>query len=1609
MSEHLHQQLNEHWRDAMLALCLTHTLTQHTPLQASALKNKEVTADDLYAYWLIDVQVSQAVPTSRVASAIASLQHYINALSLGLEPGYDLQGMSALQHTTWRDGLHAYAAWRTAQQLRHFPANYLNPSLRRDKTENFQQLENDIYQCRIQTDSVLPAIQRYLARFEEIATLKTLNGYIDGDKDRFANSVYYFIGKSNVDNTYYWRSLDMSRRCMRQATLDGQFYKQDAPQPDAWSAWKKIPLLASPNIPDHSVRPVYFNNRLFVVWAQCVSPTPSTYNTEYSWAQLGETEQDYKLRLQGFLKNNFIQFRLYYAYLKHDGSWSGPQVCSDEYCVMKELNRLSKEALMRATDTVAILDTSTTPASLFLGLNAHATPSQAVNNKIRSDFFQAIRINPDFYTERLFSRGTLLDLRPNAQHEKTARRYLSLFIYGNEHNFHFHAPVSETVAVPKGTNSAAVLDYPDWNYDGTQAYISDLTNLGDIVFNRTSSALEVTTRLDKAFPEHRTLEFKSRTSKAEFYLNLSTLHSPANNSEKLALQKGSELSITSDIGLPCRWVSLTVTCLKTGATYNNLIHKDKHDTSMGAQHLPLETDRNQSTVPLKDYYIEPDAFNFLFENTNTEYRIAVSFYTEQKATIPFESDWVFNTAIATLYARHYKPVIIIPRDENNLLPKKIHRANSYIVGEPKTSRREMNGTFSSLASTHTFSTHIQLDPTTLRPFEEHSNGTALARAITIIHGVLILDVNTRINDRLIRGYALKALSLTLPEQDAAPIRPLSPRISRRVSQPHGTAEFIDFSNSMIKLSDSRVADAQRAPIRLNTCVTQQLNSAASISLDQLFSMTASHWREPALVSHEPPTLLDFHGAYGHYFWELFLYLPWLVASRLNMEQRYAEAEAWLKYLFDPNSMPAQQPPAYWRLHALTPDQPELSYARNHPDDPNQLALSAPVYFRQALYRLYVDIQLNRGDAAYRQASADSLAEAKLWFMRVKSLLGPRPVSTLEEPWQPMTLEDLSASHSTSLRQRELQMGQQTAPGYPLCRAPASDPQHPFARDSSALCLPLDPGLVARWDTVDSRLFNLRHHLSISGKPLHLSLFAPALPAQLLLERLGSRNGITPSAALGSQLADIGHYRFQVVHAHAMSRVDNVIQLGQSLLSLFERKDQTELAQQLQQHVWELAQLGVEQQIQGMRIDEHNHKALLAGRRVIEGRMQYFEKRLQEGISTAESQASQQYLESARWELVASAAQAGAGLAMLIPNIFGTSNGGIRWEGAFHAIQAGAQGAANEKRASANHLERNEQFNRRAQEWAQALEQCRLELTQVDLQLETQAQQTAMLGLQLRQTEKAMLHARDTYELLNKRFTNEQLYQWFNSQLATFYYQAYDAAHALCLNAQACWQYERADWDTRFIQNSRWNNQFRGMSAGESLKLDLMKMHDAYLQRNQRDLEIRKTVSLRQLKGKDSTVTTHLDWSALHLELLKSGNVTFELTKALFDADYDHHYLRRIKSISVSLPATLGPYEDIRATLTQTWNQIQLTKSPSSTRENMRVREQVALSTGLNDNGLFTLNFDTDERYVPFEYTGAVSKWCLKFSKPDTQADMLKSLSDIIVHVHYTARSTGGQG
>ncbi|WP_256660092.1 hypothetical protein [Pseudomonas sp. R2-37-08W] len=385
--------------------------------------------------------------------------------------------------------------------------------------------------------------------------------------------------------------------------------------------------------------------------------------------------------------------------------------------------------------------------------------------------------------------------------------------------------------------------------------------------------------------------------------------------------------------------------------------------------------------------------------------------------------------------------------------------------------------------------------------------------------------------------------------------------------------------------------------------------------------------------------------------------------------------------------------------------------------------------------------------------------------------------------------------------------------------------------------------MARWDKLESRLHNLRHNLDITGKPLHLPLYgAPLSPLKLLAAQ--GQGAFGESGAAPFVDAHVGHYRFQVMSGHALTAAEAVIQFGSTVLTLIERKEQAEYLELQQQQAWDLANIVVTQQTQALQIDARNRQALDASRRMIESRMHYYAHQLTEGISAGESQAGLLYLISTGFDTAACAAAAAAGVAMVAPNIFGTSVGGSRWEGPFYAAQAIAQGVATALRGTAADLDRSEQFNRRAQEWAHAQEQARLELAQVDAQLQAYAEQEKATRLQLRLAQTSLAQAWSNYQLLAKRFSKAQLYDWLNAQLSTFYYQVYDLSLSLCRSAQACWQYEIADYARTFIQPGAWNNNYRGYLAGEALKLSLLNMNAAYLNHNVRDLEIVKTISLR---------------------------------------------------------------------------------------------------------------------------------------------------------------------
>jgi hypothetical protein len=1270
MNDVIKKQLDESLRDALLAFYLNNI----APNDATKLKS----AQDLYEYWLLDVLVSQDVPTTPVACAIASLQQYINRILMNMEAGYDPKFFTAEHWQSWRNELHQYPVWAAYQKLHYFPSTYLDPTLRANKSDNFQQLENVLNQNRIQPDAVQSAILGYLARFEEVANLTILNGYIDGED--FANSTYYFIAKSRTENTYFWRSLDMAQRPLTgtPAQPPAIAAKLDQPHPYAWSDWEKADVPVSESAVENSIRPVWFNNRLFIIWAECICQDQSALHTPSNVTAVASRVQ-------------YPLLRLSYCFKKQDRSWSTPRVVQQQRWKDDALADIGADVIKSMIGTVAIQHRRDSSDVLLLALCAR-------------------------------DPGTDLQSQPGRH---------STFIW--------------------------------------------------------------TTYIDK--------------------------------------------NLRSD---------------------------------------PVRLTATQDAVKQK---FDPNGF-------------------VEKVLIDFSAH--------RLQTKGYK--VVAPSDDT-----------------------QASGQDSSASDTFSY-----------------------------------------------QG-------------------PVPPSIISESKSHLGSIQFMDFAKSPIENSDGKSQKRQR--IRLNTVFAAELIRRTENSLDELFDLATQQLPEPA-ISSDQGNRMDFHGPYGRYFTELFLYLPWLVAYRLNAEHRYEEAERWLRYVFDPGRTKTD----CWKSVPLF-DSDMTSYSSHAPHDPHQIALSHPVHFRKALYFLYLDILTNRGDAAYRELTPDSLSEAKLWYVRTLDLLGPRPVVRLTDHWPAVSLEKLSLADNDELRSFEDSEPLSTT--FPPSFANGGSSQaFLVAIDSPHFRLPFNSQLLKCWDVVESRLYNLRHNLDIAGKPLHLPLFAAPLDPRALL---GVRAPTAPDGASTKSLSgQIPHYRFTFMHSQAQNAVDSVSQFGATLVSLIERSEQAQLQELQQQQAWDLAKISLELQRQALNVNRQNRQALLASQAIIQNRVGHYKKLLDDALSLNETQASQSYVSSGTLEAAAMTCQIAAGGLMMAPNVFGFSNGGSRWEGPTLAVSAAFHSSAIISRTVGAQLDRQAIFSRREDEWRHAHDQSRLELAQIDAQLAQFTEQETATRLQLCLAESALSQAKANYDFLSKRFTKSQLYQWLNCQFAALYHQAYDATMALCLEAEACWQYEIADFDMRFIQPGTWYTTYRGLGAGELLKNNLLKMRTEYLRRHERELEIRKTVSLRQLKRQTPASPLNKEWPQIHADL-KRGTYEFELTQQLFEDDYKdkHHYLRRIKTISVSLPALIGPFENVRATLTQTASKVFLSPGDrGKTLESLRANQQIALSTGVDDNGLFTLNFN-DERYLPFEHTGAISKWQLTFANPAAQQDLLDSLTDVIVHVSYTARVGAG--
>ncbi|QYU69512.1 hypothetical protein J4558_05050 [Leptolyngbya sp. 15MV] len=708
--------------------------------------------------------------------------------------------------------------------------------------------------------------------------------------------------------------------------------------------------------------------------------------------------------------------------------------------------------------------------------------------------------------------------------------------------------------------------------------------------------------------------------------------------------------------------------------------------------------------------------------------------------------------------------------------------------------------------------------------------------------------------------------------------------------------------------------------------------------------TTGYAPAPTILPPYPREELEFgrESAYAAYNWELTFHAPHMIAAKLIEAERFDEAEAWLRYIFDPlGSSNDPAPQRYWNtkpffqrgtaeygeqlidaiMDRLASDptgavETELADAvyewRTSPFKPYLVARSRTVAFQQAIVALTIRLYIARGDMYFRRDQLEDLVMASLDYARAERLLGRRPAIVPHAVKPPSeTYNQLEAKldlFGNALRTLENLLPDLSV----LPQDGAELPPPPLSLESLYFCIPPSEKLYELWDVLEERQFNLRNSRTIDGVERSLSIFAPPLSVEELIK--ASASGRSPSSILSSLSASRPPYRFRVMLRHAIELTEAAASFSRQMEAALAARDTEGLARLKAEHeVFYLNEqrtmLREEIKIAGGNISSQrkarqmhfDNKLFYEGRPYMNG--WEIAATIANGISFGlQTVVAIGYAASGGLSLVPAFMMGAAGFG-------GSPTANVQISGEGYASSArdfvvGAVGAAaSALDKAAGMLDKQAAYLIRQQDWKHAGEVSTREVERADIEIVIAQIRETIAKEQLRLHGIRQQQAAAEQAYLAGKFTNRELFDWLAGQLRALSRQMFNLAFEAGKAAERCYNFELGLTDS-FVRSGQWNDTRRGLLAAENLSLDLRRMDSAYLKRNVREREMTKQVSLARL-----------DPLAL-IELRTTGRCVIQLPEALFDLDHPGHYFRRIKALKVTLPCVGGPYTSLPVKLTQ---------------------------------------------------------------------------------------------
>lgn len=866
--------------------------------------------------------------------------------------------------------------------------------------------------------------------------------------------------------------------------------------------------------------------------------------------------------------------------------------------------------------------------------------------------------------------------------------------------------------------------------------------------------------------------------------------------------------------------------------------------------------------------------------------------------------------------------------------------------------------------------------------------------------------------------------------------------------------------------------------------------------------------------------LDFSsaGAYAVYNWELFYHVPFTIAIHLSKNQRFAEAQRWFHYLFDPtDDSDGPTPVRFWKVrpfqytdvqkieeilvnlvigvNADLRDEKLCSIEawKDAPFRPHVIARYRQQAYMYKTVMAYLDNLIAWGDSLFRQDTGEAIDEALMLYVLAANILGPKPQPVPKKGTvRPQTYDNLRndlAQFGTVMRDMEPEMPFDLMP-FP---APGSGDNARLATLRSLgkalyFCVPRNDKLLGYWDTVADRLFKIRNSLNIQGVFRQLALFEPPIDPALLARAAAA--GLDVAAIVNGLNQPLPLVRFAFLVQKAAEIAQEVKSLGNALLSAMEKEDGEAMALLRAKH--ERAVMEMVEHVKYRQLKEaiKSKEGLEKSLDLAMLRYNYYERQLskkpdeinnaipklekldRDSLEKMEFAMTEKDITPQEIEMdihhiyddsdliqiiggggtpvgtIVSSHEAkgmeksekardiqegvkminlGAQALSLIPdfeiNLEYWGLGGSSDISGGSKLSQVARFSANVLLADADHLtyeasraEKVSSYARRQQEWVFQSNLAAGEINQIFKQLRAAQIREAVADQELKSHQQQMKHAEEIERFLNEegtektgKKTNKALYTWMKREVKGLYSQSFQFAFDIARKAERALQRELGNPDLSYLQFGYLAGK-EGLLAGEKLYLDIKRMEMAYHEQNQREYELTKHVSLLQV-----------DPLAL-MRLRATGRCTVRLLEELFDMDGPGHYFRRLKTVAVSIPCVTGPYASVNSTLTLLKSSIR--KSPLISNSDYARQDaednrfsdyfgsmqSIVTSSAQNDSGMFETNF-RDERYLPFENSGVISEWQLELPANPSDDDPCQfdyeTISDVILHIRYSAREGGG--